>query len=157
MTGIPTLKFDATLITSAVLATAWTTLREYPEVIGPTFDTVHKAALGMIQGGGNQPLLFGALCQAGLSKSDASRITQHVWSRANGAMNRERMLRLGIREADWLYSGAPCVGVDHERHNGRRYLIEEGLPTPVGFVFPGDGAGCKCIPKPVISFGLPLP
>lgn len=141
MTSIPPLQFDPAQATGSVLATARAALIEYPEVSGSNFDAVHDAALEMIRVGGDQSILFKALGAAGLSKGRAGYITAEVWKRAWSLMGREKMLRLGIVEADWLFSGAPCEGVDHAPYDRRRYRVADGLETSEGRIHPGATAG----------------
>jgi hypothetical protein len=77
---------------------------------------------------------------------------------AASLVERERRIALGIVEADWLYSGAPCMvdprhptpederqNADHAAANGKRYSLRDGFLIGERLVHPGEEPGCKCI------------
>jgi hypothetical protein len=73
---------------------------------------------------------------------------------------RARQLELGITEAVWLYSGAPCeinpkkpTGHQDEAHknaNGKRYKISDGMYLDGKWTWPGYEDGCRCVSRSVI-------
>lgn len=145
---IPTLKFDPKVVTPTVLEAAREMLLSFPE----TDDELLHAVKTMIERGGDQPVLFQALLARGLAKKRASEITIEVNRRATSVIRRERCLSLGMVEADWLFSGAPCKGADHKPLNGQRYKLAEGLEREGRLIHPGEEAGCGCVLKPVAAF-----
>lgn len=82
------------------------------------------------------------------------------WSRERALSNRNRQLELGITEAIWLYSGAPCdidprkprgnQNASHKAANGKRFMIAEGMFLDGKWTWPGHEDGCRCVSRSVI-------
>lgn len=162
---IPTVQFDESWVTPEVEAEARTTLQEFPEVGEESHEGVYEAALTMIRRGGDQAALFKVLVDGAVPKARASEITRLVHFRTSSLIQRNRSLALGIVEAEWLYSGAPCMtnpkkptpaeerqNAEHLAASGKRYRLAEGFPMGDRHVRPGEEAGCKCISLPIISW-----
>jgi hypothetical protein len=75
---------------------------------------------------------------------------------------REEQLRLGIKEAIWLYSGVSCAiknqygtsSAQDEAHmaaNGKRYKISEGMYLNGKSTWPGYEDGCRCVSRSIIK------
>jgi hypothetical protein len=84
-------------------------------------------------------------------------------NRASSLMQVDQQSALGITEAKWLYSGAPCFvskhpapadelrrDAEHKAANGKRYPLNEGLMIGGRLTYPGREAGCKCVANPVV-------
>ncbi len=94
-----------------------------------------------------------------LGKEEESNILGQC-SRERVLSNRNRQLQLGITEAIWLYSGAPC-DIDprkpqgnqdacHKAANGKRFKIAEGMFLDGKWTWPGHEAGCRRVSRSVI-------
>lgn len=81
-------------------------------------------------------------------------------SRERALSNQNRQLELGISEAIWLYSGAPC-DIDpknpqgnqdacHKAANGKRFKISEGMFLDGKWTWPGHENGCRCASRSII-------
>ena len=80
-------------------------------------------------------------------------------NKATALMDRERQGSLGIKQAHWLYSGAPCelnpkkpTGQDtaHRAANGKLYDVSTGIFLNGKWTWPGVEPGCRCISKSVV-------
>lgn len=164
---IPTVKFDQSRVTAAVEAEVRSTLQGVSEIGESRFASAYDAALQSVRAGRNLKILHDALMDLGLAKQRASEVARLVNSRATSLMERERQSSLGITEAVWLYSGAPCMtnsktplsedrrrDADHLGANGKRYAVAEGMLMNGRRVWPGQEPGCKCVSKSVVpGFG----
>jgi hypothetical protein len=160
---IPTVKFDQRRVTAAVEAEIKSTLQGVPEIGTDKLAWAYEAALRSVRAGRNLKILHDALTGLGLTKHHASEIALLVNNRATSLMNREQQGSLGITEAVWLYSGAPCMlnaktpspddkrrNADHLAANGKRFPIAKGMLMGGQRVWPGQDPGCKCISRSVI-------
>lgn len=160
---IPTVKFDQSRVTAAVKTEIRLTLRDVPEIGTNKISAAYAAALQSVCAGRNLKVLHDTLVDLGLANQRASEIAMLVNNRATSLMERERQSSIGITEAIWLYSGAPCMtntkaptlesqkqNTDHLAANGKRYTIADGMLMNGQRVWPGHELGCKCISKSVI-------
>jgi hypothetical protein len=60
-----------------------------------------------------------------------------------------RMIRLGIKQADWLWSGA-CRLDGHQAANGQRFEVRSGLMIGQRRTMPGQDKGCSCVGTAVV-------
>jgi hypothetical protein len=135
---IPTVKFDPTRVTNAVLGDLRDNIRALPEVGANDFETVYQAAVRTISVGGALNMICAALMDIeGMPKRRAEDISRSLNFKAKAIMNAEQQTKLGIKYATWFYSGAPCrvnpkqpVGEDqdaaHKAANGEPFLISKG-------------------------------
>lgn len=99
-----------------------------------------------------------------ITKARAGEIALFVNLRAHSLINRRRVQSLGVTDAIWRYSGAPCftrlrphddfsVAQDeaHKAANGCRYKLAEGTFLNGATTFPGMEDGCKCFERPIVS------
>jgi hypothetical protein len=163
---IPTVKFDPTRVTDAVLVDLKENIRAIPEAGVDDFETIYQAAFSAISVGGALDVIYAALMEVdGMTKSRASDISRSLNSKAKAIMDAERQAQLGIKYATWLYSGAPC-GVNpkepggedqdaaHKAANGKPFLISEGMLLNGVRTWPGREDGCKCVSKSMMpGFG----
>lgn len=94
-----------------------------------------------------------------LGKEEQAKILSQR-SREQALSNQNRQLELGISEATWLYSGAPCYidpkkpqgGQDacHKAANGKRFKIAEGMFLDGKWTWPGHENGCRCVSRSII-------
>lgn len=107
--------------------------------------------------------LMNALRSINLPEARAREISLYIHNRATALINQERQLALGINEAEWMYSGAPCMEDPrrpnpdeirqdemHKAADGKRFDIKKGMNIGGHYVFPGQGRGCKCVSKSVV-------
>ena len=160
---IPTVKFDSLKVTEAVRADIRKNV-ELIEGIDPKhFDQVYEAALSSVTAGRNLFLLANALMQMnidGMTKGRAGQIARFLNNIATATINRIDQHSLGITEAIWMYTGAPCganpkkpgrQNTAHKAANGKRYKIAEGMLLNGKWTWPGYEDGCRCFSKSVIE------
>lgn len=169
MKRIPTVKFDTSRLTRAVLADLERNIRDLPEVAEQNFDDVYDVALRSIAAGGDLYMLSTGLVAMnidGMTSQRAAQISKQLWFRAKEIMDREQQAELGITEAQWMYSHAPCMidprkptssdllqDAAHKAANGKIYRIADGMLMNGRRTWPGREYGCKCSSKPRI-FGF---
>ena len=160
MKTIPTVKFDTSRLTAAVLAEVESAVRELPEVTRDNFDGVYDLTVRACALGGDMSLLGRGLMEMGLrgmSWKRASQVSRELWFRAKDLMDRERQTKLGITRARWRYANAPCMidpgnpsaadlrrDASHKAADGKVYVIADGLLIDGKRCFPGRESGCKC-------------
>lgn len=160
---IPTVSFDPRRVTAAVRSDIEATLKSAPEIPASGFGVAYDAAIRCASDGGNLAVLAQALEGLGLTRGQALDVARFVHRRARAVIERERQLSVGIEEAEWLYSGAPCmvnpsspspeeVTLDalHAAANGKRYPVAKGMLIGGRRVWPGQDRGCKCVSKAVV-------
>ncbi len=160
---MPTAKFDASRVTDTVKADIRKTV-ELIEGLDPKyFDQVYDAAVRSVMAGGNLFLLINVLLETnidGMTRKRAGQIALALNNKTTAVINRERQASLGITEAVWMYSGAPCeIGpkrpsghqdAAHKAANGKRYKIAEGMFLDGKWTWPGSEEGCKCVSRSVV-------
>lgn len=88
----------------------------------------------------------------GMSVRRAGDIALLLANRAGVAISNEQRLALGIEEARWRHSGAPCRTADlaHKAANGQTYSIKKGMLIEGARTWPGHAEGCKCSSQAII-------
>ncbi len=159
---IPTVKFDPTRVTDAVLVDLKENIRALPEVGADDFEAIYQAAFRAISAGGALHIISTALMDIdGMTKGRAGDISRSLDSKAKAIMNAEQQMKLGIKYATWLYSGAPCrlapklpggeeQDAAHKAANGKPYLISKGMFLNGEWTWPGRHEGCNCGSKSMI-------
>jgi hypothetical protein len=161
---MPTVKFDASLVTKKVKADLRQNIEHLEDIPKKHVRYIYDAALGMIEAGGDAPLLYNALLKLdGMSTGRAGEITRTLASKAKALTEQESRARLGITHAIWMYANAPCMvnpshptDVDrkqdaaHKAANGKRFEIGKGLLIDGEWTLPGRGNGCKCASRSII-------
>jgi hypothetical protein len=160
MFGIPTVRFDPSRVTETVKADLAKNVLDLGDLDKKDFEQVYDAALRSILAGGDLRLLYNTLMQlSGMTKRRAEEISLLLNNKATALMNKERQGSLGIKEAQWLYSGAPCetnlnapTGQDaaHRAANGKIFDVSKGMFLNGKWTWPGVEPGCKCVSKSVI-------
>jgi hypothetical protein len=166
ISGIPTVKFDASQVTDAVRKEI---KKSVAEIDGPTAsqrEAIYDAAERSVSSGGDLHTLYSALIELGIegmTKSKASAIVTRINNRATSRMNKARQKSLGIEHALWRYSGAPCMAnpkrpspadieqnAAHKSADGQRFNVSEGMFLNGKWTWPGDGDGCRCFSTSLI-------
>ena len=160
--GLPTVKFDPSRVTDEVK----TNIRKNVESINgldpKDIDQVYEAALRSVSAGGNLFLLSNTIMQIGIdgmTKKRAGRIAGLLNNRAFAIIERNRQLALGITEAIWMYSGAPC-GLDpkkpgrldaaHRAANEKKYRVAKCMYLNKRWTWPGCEEGCRCTCRAIV-------
>lgn len=159
---VPTVKFDPSRVTDAVQADIWENILLLEEINSDSADRIYDAALRSISAGRDLSVLHDALMQLngrGMTTRRAGEISLLLNNRATVLMNKERQESLGVGQAVWLHSGAPCeadpkrpTGQDaaHRAANGKSFDISSGMLLNGKRTWPGFEPGCRCISKSVI-------
>ena len=160
---IPTVKFDKANVTAEVIADLRANVDSLPEVSSTNFQAIYNAALRGISAGSDLSIIFNAVMEAkieGMTKRRASQIALLINKKSSALMTKNKCLSIGITEAKWLYSGAPCSEVNskdrrqdeaHKAANGKIYKIKKGLFINGKWTYPGWDEGCGCVAIPVIE------
>lgn len=163
---IPTTKFDASRVTDFIKAE----IRKcVAEIDGPTVsqrDIIYDAAIRSVSAGRDLHTLYATLMGLaieGMTKRKASTIATHINNKTTSLMDKARRQSLGITQAQWMYSGAPCMtnpkkpttadidrNTAHKAANGQRFDISEGLLISGKRMWPGEEEGCRCVSRSVI-------
>jgi uncharacterized protein with gpF-like domain len=161
---MPTVKFDASLVTKKVKADLRQNIEQIGDIPKKHIGQIYDAALAMIEAGGNAPLLYKVLLNLdGMTTGRAGEITRTLASKAHALTEQESRARLGITHATWMYANAPCMvnpshptdadrkqDAAHKAANGKRFEIGKGLLIDGEWTLPGRGVGCKCVSRSVI-------
>ena len=160
---VPFVKFNSQHVTDEVRADIAATLRAEARLANSWHD-IYPVAVASVEDGRNVGRLASALIKTGWTNRDATELARYVHNRATAIIGRTRALSVGIREAEWLYSGAGCrpygplekeedVRRDaaHQRANRTRYLVAEGLNIEGVQTWPGMQRHCKCVPKAIVA------
>jgi hypothetical protein len=130
---IPTVAFDASKVTDAVKADIRKDILLL-EIDRKCVDRVYEAAVRLISAGRDLSVLHDALMRlnvSGMTTQRAGEIARFLNNSATALMNRRRQESIGIKQAVWLYSGAPCeinpkkpIGQDaaHRAPNGSHLM-----------------------------------
>jgi len=153
--GIPTVGFNPTKVTETVKADLRQNIKSLIEVESSNFETVYDAALHSISAGRALQILYQALLTIdGMSKRRAEEIALSLNNKATSLMQSEGQVRIGIKYAYWIYSGAPCGNAEqdaaHKSANRKPYLVNRGMFLNGRWTLPGREDGCKCISKSII-------
>lgn len=156
-------KFDPSVVTETVKADIRKNVGLIEGIPPEYLDQVYDAAVRAIIAGGDLYALSIAIIQMnidGMTKTQAKQIALTLNRKATAVITRERQQRLGITEAIWLYSGAPC-DVDprkpqgnqdrtHKAANGKRFKVAEGMFLDGKWTWPGSEEGCKCVSRSIV-------
>ena len=159
---LPTVRFDPSRVTDAVKNDLWDRVQEFEDMPYGQEQAIYDAALASIVKGGALPILAGALTAMGVQRERATEISRYLWFRASAIMNVERMVALGLKEAKWRHSGAPCytrvtptqaqlhMDAAHKMADGKCYPILKGMLIDGRRTHPGMDPGCRCLSMAIV-------
>ncbi len=163
LNNIFAVKFDPSVVTDTVKADIRKNVGLIECIPPEYFDQIYDAAVRAETAGGDLYALSTAILQMnidGMTKKRAKRIALTLNSKATAVITRERQQQLGITEAIWLYSGAPCdidpkkpqgnQDASHKAANGKRFKVAEGMFLDGKWTWPGCEEGCKCVSRSII-------
>lgn len=160
--GIGSGKPDCPKITAAVNADLWQAILQTEDIPVESAECVHEVALRSAVNG-DLYALAEALKSLGIESQRATELCKWLASRGKSLITRDTQIELGIKEAIWVYSGAPCTGkppddtskIQDESHrlaNGHKFNVAAGFSLNGKNTWPGYEQYCKCSSKPVIPF-----
>jgi hypothetical protein len=160
---IPTVKFDISNITGKVKADIRKNVERIEWVDRKHFDEIYEVALQSVSEGGNLSTLFNGLMLMkanGMTRKKATQITHMIHKRATAIITREQQIKLGVTDAKWKYSGAPCDNNPrsttdqqnscHASADNQHYKVSEGMFLDGKWTWPGYEDGCKCYSQSII-------
>lgn len=163
---IPTIEFDVSLVTDAVKAEIRHRVAEIEGSTALQRDAIYDAALRSVSAGRDLHTLYAALIELGIegmTKSNARTIAMRINNRATSLMNRTRQQSLGIEQARWRYSGAPCMtnpkkatpkdieqDKAHKAADRQCFKVSQGMFLNGKWTWPGDEDGCRCVSISII-------
>ena len=161
--AIPTVKFDTQRVTEAIKDDLKINIKEIKDFNESNFGQIYDATLLSINRGGDLSVLFKAIMALNLpsmTKQRAGEISSFLNSRSTAMISRDQQVRLGIKYATWMYSGAPCYmnhkkptaqdirrNAAHKAAGGKRYEVAKGMLLNGKHTWPGREEGCKCVSR----------
>ncbi|MHB8390522.1 MAG: hypothetical protein ACYDBH_13235 [Acidobacteriaceae bacterium] len=156
--GIHTVKFDPSLLTKPVKADIRKNVNLIEGISPEHFGKVYDAAVRSVTAGRDLQLLMVAIMQLnipGITRKRAGQIAHSLNNKATAVITRERQTSLGITQAIWRYSGAPCEidprnpsgtqDAAHEAANNQLYEVSKGMFLDGKWTWPGYEDGCRCV------------
>ena len=120
------------------------------------FDQITQATMRSITTGNGLADLAPALEKyEGITKRRAEFIARDQTSKAYANMNRDRMIKVGVKKAEWIHSGGGSHPREtHVEMDGKEFDIEKGMyDSAVGrWIQPGEEINCRCTSRPIITF-----
>ncbi|MHB1333210.1 MAG: hypothetical protein ACYCY1_11485 [Sulfuriferula sp.] len=163
---IPTVEFDASLLTVAVKADIRKNVELLEGIIPAHFNQIYEATLRSVAAGRDLSLLSVVLFNmniGGMTQRRAGQIALFLNNKATAVITRERQQEIGCTQAIWVYSGAPCEinstkpttqevrrNAAHKAADGKSYNVSKGMFLNRKWTWPGYEDGCKCISRPII-------
>lgn len=163
MSRMPTVRFDPTRVTEAVKDDLWKNVLDLRGMNESQWTETYLAALRAVSAGGDLGSLLNALMLMnveGMTRRRAEEIARNLNGRAKALMDRERQSAIGITQAKWVQSGAPCgadpknsaaLTAEHVALNGKTFDPAIGMLSNGKRIWPGSEPGCKCFAKSMIS------
>lgn len=163
---LPTVKFDARKLTPTVKAQLKKDIATFELIGKKNVSNIYSVALEALRRGRDAHHLYtGLMGIEGMQKGSAHRITLFLLNRASALMTTESSLSLGITQATWVYSNAPCMydftkaseadlkrDAEHRALDGKVFDIRTGVKVGEARIWPGFEEGCKCMSKSVLPF-----
>lgn len=120
------------------------------------FDQITQATMRSITSGNGLADLAPALEKyEGITKRRAEFIARDQTSKAYANMNRDRMIKVGVKKAEWIHSGGGSHPREtHVEMDGKEFDIEKGMyDSATGeWIQPGQLPNCRCTSRPIITF-----
>lgn len=153
-------KFDRGRCMTQVMIDLVYHLKDFPDIPLQQVEAVFGVTRSAILAGTDEQGLSTSILNLGiegLTDLRAGQISTTLWRKAEGRMCRMHQLRLCITEAEWRYSGVPCVAnplrpsrrerqIDamHRSAHGRLYRIADGVLIDGQRMWPGEQWICHC-------------
>lgn len=146
---LPTVKFDSSRVTPEIGTVVRAYIADLSEIAPEDRAVIVKAAMLSVTRGQDLHVLATALIGVGVSKRRAGDIARNLNSRATSMMDVANAIRLGVTDAQWVWSGVPCGGSEqrvqgHQAANGQIYSLVHGMLIGGIRAWPGREDGCKC-------------
>lgn len=163
--GIPTVKFDPSVVTEIVKADIRKNVELLEGIAPEYFDQIYDATVRAVTAGYDLHLLCNAIIGMNIEgmtkgrKGRAAQIALFLSNKVKTVIENTRRIELGITDAIWQYSGAPCEinlrqpsgqDVSHAEADGKHYKISEGMRIDGKYIWPGYEDGCRCTSRAVI-------
>jgi len=160
--GIPVVKGDFSQVTEAVKTDLWQAIVQTEDIPAKSAEFVYEVALRTAVSG-NLYEMAEALKSLGIQKQRATELCRWLPRRAKSLITRDQRIKLGLTEAIWVYSGAPCMGNPsdeasksrdeaHRLANGQKFNVADGLTLNGKNTWPGYEQDCKCSSRTVLPF-----
>lgn len=160
--GIPVVNGDFSRITRAVKADLWQAIIQIEDIPAESAEFVYEIALCTAVSG-DLSKMSEALNSLGIQKKRATELCRWLPTRAKSLITRDERIKLGLTEAIWVYSGAPCMAhpsdetfksLDeaHRLANGKKFSVADGLVLNGKNTWPGYEQYCKCSSRTVLPF-----
>ena len=160
--GIPVVKGDFSRVTDAVKADLWQAIVQTEDIPAKSAEFVYEVALRTAVSG-NLYEMAEVLKSLGVQKQRATELCRWLPRRAKSLITRDERIKLGLTEAIWVYSGAPCMANPsdgesksrdeaHRLANGQKFNVADGLTLNGKNTWPGYEQDCKCSSKSVLPF-----
>ena len=143
---------DRNGLSKAVIADLNRNVRALDDIPREHFTAICEVAARSVAGRALNTLSTELTKIEGMSARRAGDIALLLANKAGVAISNEQRLALGIEEARWRHSGAPCRTADlaHKAANGQTYSIKKGMLIEGARTWPGHAEGCKCSSQPII-------
>lgn len=160
--GIPVVKGDHSRVTEAVKADLWQAIVQTEDIPAESAEFVYEVALRAAVTR-NLYEMAEALKSAGIQKQKAIELCRWLPNRAKSLITRDERIKLGLTEAIWVYSGAPCMADPSDEEsksrddahclaNGQKFNVADGLSLNGKNTWPGYEKNCKCSSRIVLPF-----
>lgn len=109
-----TIKFDPSVVTKEVERRVYEAILcrpDFADLAPVTLKAIHEAVMGAIRRGGSQYQMRLGVEKAvpGFEKMQTHGLVRHLHNVAFCHIELKKTLALGIEEAEWRYSGGPCI------------------------------------------------
>lgn len=163
--GIPTVKFDSLRVTREIQRRILESANSIDGLDDAQKKAIGQAVIESTKRGGDLSYLSKVIIEVtGLHRNKAAGIALHQNNKAVAAITREQQKSIGVTQAIWCYSNAPCIprsgppteedrarDAQHKAATGKHYDVATGLLINGAYEYPGESPGCKCVSRPVIS------
>jgi len=159
---MPTVNFDPSKVTDLVKVEIRKNVELIEGLAPEDFDEIYEMVLLSVQKGRDLGgLRLELQARFGMTKQRAMDISRFQHNNASALIDRIRQQELGIKEAIWRYSGAPCAPKDptpkearqdaaHKAADGKTYDVSKGMYLNGKWTWPSCEERCKCTSRSVL-------
>ena len=164
---IPTVKFDPSSVSESVKANLRRNIELLDDIETKHVNGIYELALRSVVSG-DLHLFCAELMNMhieGMTTGRAALIGRSLRNKANAILGNERRAALGITQAIWMYSHAPCMvsprhateaeirqDAAHKAANGKKFDLSKGLLVNGKWTWPGVEDGCRCSSRAVLPW-----